>query len=79
VDFRILGPVEVQGADAPIDLRRAKQRALLAALLLRPNEVVSVDALIECLWGPDRPPLPASSSRRTSPSFGARWERRGES
>ncbi|MGZ4400804.1 MAG: BTAD domain-containing putative transcriptional regulator [Gaiellaceae bacterium] len=33
----------------------AKQRALLAILLLHPNEVVSRDRLIEELWGEERP------------------------
>jgi DNA-binding SARP family transcriptional activator len=55
MDFRILGPLEVQGAGGALSLGGAKQRALLAALLLRANEVVSSDRLIEELWG-EHPP-----------------------
>ena len=45
VDFRILGPLEVWDEGAPIPLRGAKQRALLAVLALHANEVVSTDRL----------------------------------
>ena len=38
-----------------------KQRMLLAALLLRPNEVVSNDELIDALWG-EQPPERAAKS-----------------
>ena len=37
----------------------AKQRALLAVLLLRANEVVSIDRLIDELWGDEPPPTAA--------------------
>src|SRR3982074_1606895 len=55
MDFRILGPLEVADGDALVALAGAKQRALLAILLLRVNEVVSADRLIEDLWG-EQPP-----------------------
>ncbi len=55
MDFRILGPLEVLRGDGSLPLGGAKQRALLAALLLHANEVVSSDRLIEELWG-DHPP-----------------------
>jgi DNA-binding SARP family transcriptional activator/tetratricopeptide (TPR) repeat protein len=61
VEFRILGPLEVLGDDGPIEVRAAKQRALLAVLLLHANRVVSTDRLIEALWG-DRPPGTASKA-----------------
>jgi hypothetical protein len=38
-----------------------KERLLLALLLTRPNQVVSVEALIEGLWG-DRPPPTAAKT-----------------
>ena len=34
MQYRILGPLEVQGDDGPLPLGGAKQRALLALLLL---------------------------------------------
>ena len=54
MDFRILGPLEVFDGDRPLALGGAKQRALLALLLLHANEVVSRDRLIEELWGERR-------------------------
>ena len=47
MDFRILGPVEVNSEAGPLPLGRAKQRALLAILLLSANEVVSRGRLSE--------------------------------
>ena len=55
MDFRVLGPIEVSRDGALLDLRGAKQRVLLGALLARPDEVVPVDQLIEALWGDDPP------------------------
>ncbi len=55
LEFRILGPVEVLADGRPLPLGGAKQRALLAILLLHANEVVSSDRLIDELWG-DVPP-----------------------
>ena len=56
MEFGVLGPLQaaVHGATAPA--RRARsRRALLALLLLNPNEVVSRERAIDCLWG-ERPP-----------------------
>ena len=55
MDFRLLGPLEVVENGAAIDVGSAKQRALLAVLLLNANRVVSTDALIESLWGERAP------------------------
>jgi DNA-binding SARP family transcriptional activator/tetratricopeptide (TPR) repeat protein len=55
VEFGILGPlrVAVHGRDVVLP---AKQRVLLAALLLRANRVVPMDTLIETLWDDEPPP-----------------------
>ena len=58
MEFRILGPLEVVDADRPLGLGGERQRALLALLLTRANEVVSTDRLIDELWGM-RPPKQA--------------------
>jgi DNA-binding SARP family transcriptional activator len=50
VEFRILGPLEVVEDGRQIDLGGAKQRALLAILLLHANQVVSTDRLMDALW-----------------------------
>lgn len=61
MQFRILGPLEVSDEDRPLDLGAPKQRALLALLLLNPNEIVSTDRLIADLWG-DSPPATVAKS-----------------
>jgi DNA-binding SARP family transcriptional activator/ABC-type transport system substrate-binding protein/streptogramin lyase len=55
VEFRLLGPLEVLSDGKPLALGGAKQRALLAILLLHANEVVSRDRLIDELWGESAP------------------------
>src|SRR5215217_6384736 len=51
MDFRILGPLDVRDDDRPVALGGARQRALLALLLLHANEAVSSDRLVDELWG----------------------------
>ena len=58
MDLRLLGPLEVRLGDGPIELGPRKQRAVLAMLALRVGRTVSVDALIEGLWG-EQPPASA--------------------
>ena len=55
MEFRILGPLEVISDGQIVELGGAKQRALLAVLLLNANEVVSLDRLIDALWENDPP------------------------
>lgn len=55
VEYRILGSLEAVRPGEQCALGGAKQRALLAILLVNANRVVSTDALIEALW-PDKPP-----------------------
>ena len=55
MEFRILGPLEVLDNGHRLELGGAKQRALLAILLLHANEVVSTDRLIDALWEEDAP------------------------
>jgi DNA-binding NarL/FixJ family response regulator/DNA-binding SARP family transcriptional activator len=56
VEYRLLGPLEVLDQQGPIALGRAKERLVLAVLLLHANEVVSRDRLIDELWGESPPP-----------------------
>ena len=55
MDYLLLGSLEVRDGDGPLPLGGAKQRALLALLLLHANHVVSRDRLVDELWG-DSPP-----------------------
>ncbi len=61
MQYRILGPMEVVAGQAPVDTGSPKQRAVLAMLLIEPNRVVSLDRLIDQLWG-DEPPARATGS-----------------
>ncbi|MEW2418692.1 AfsR/SARP family transcriptional regulator [Streptomyces sp. NPDC046866] len=62
--FRVLGPLEVTApgtGGAALAPRAAKIRVVLAALLVRANETVSVDGLIDELWG-EHPPRTAMTT-----------------
>jgi DNA-binding SARP family transcriptional activator len=61
VEFRLLGPLEVREGDRVLPLGAGQQRALLAILLLRANEAVSRDQLIDELWGEDPPSTAAKA------------------
>ena len=53
--FALLGPLSATRNGTPISLGGQKRRALLAVLLLEPNQVVSRDRLIDALWGEEPP------------------------
>ncbi len=55
LEYRILGRLEVVRDGEDVAPTAAKVRSLLAALLLRANDVVSIDQLVDALWG-ERPP-----------------------
>jgi WD40 repeat protein/DNA-binding SARP family transcriptional activator len=59
VDFRVLGPLEVAGDGTAGSFPGRRERALLAALVLNVDEVVSSDRLVSALWR-DRPPRSAA-------------------
>ena len=61
LDIRILGPLEVRAGERLLPLTAAKQKTILALLALHRGEVVSVDALLEALWG-ERPPVSAQTA-----------------
>ena len=55
VEARLLGPLDVAHGGASIALGPPRQRALLARLLLDANHTVSIDRLVDDLWGEDVP------------------------
>ena len=61
LEFGVLGPLGVQRGENALELGGAKQRALLALLLLNANQVVSTDKLIDDLWGESPPPTALSA------------------
>ncbi|NUR58499.1 MAG: tetratricopeptide repeat protein [Catenulispora sp.] len=63
--YALLGSLKVwDDTGAEISVPAGKQCSVLAALLLRPGQVVGFDALVAVLWG-DRPPASARSGLAT--------------
>lgn len=67
LDFRILGPLEVDRDGAPVELTGQRQRAALVLLLLEANRVVPAERLVNALWG-EQPPRTAATSLRNTVS-----------
>jgi DNA-binding SARP family transcriptional activator len=61
MEFRILGPLDVRDNGRTVTLGGPKQRALLAVLLVNANRPVSVDRLVDALWGEHPPPTAAAT------------------
>jgi DNA-binding SARP family transcriptional activator len=61
LEFRVLGPLEVADEGEALAVGGQRQRALLAILLLRANEVVSTERLVDQLWGEQPPPTATTS------------------
>ncbi|WP_312877720.1 AfsR/SARP family transcriptional regulator [Lentzea indica] len=57
VEYRVLGPLEVLLDGEPVTVPAGRGRVLLATLLLRANEFVSVDELVDRIWEGE-PPAP---------------------
>jgi DNA-binding SARP family transcriptional activator len=51
MDFRILGPLEVISEGRPVSLGGSRQRALLGLFLIHAHETLSIDRLMDELWG----------------------------
>ena len=63
--FRVLGPIEALVDGHALDLGPARQRGVLAVLLIEPNRVVAVDQLVERIWGVAMAPRDPRSVLRT--------------
>ena len=67
MEFRILGPLEVEGAEGKIPARRKEAaRPCSRCCFCTPGEVVSAGRLIELLW--DEPPADASKALQVNVS-----------
>lgn len=58
LEFGVLGPLQMIADGGQVPLGAPKQRAVLAMLVLNRNRPVSVDLLIDAVWG--RVPVPAA-------------------
>ncbi|MGH3072634.1 MAG: BTAD domain-containing putative transcriptional regulator [Gaiellaceae bacterium] len=72
MEFRMLGPLEVEDAGRVLPLRGPRQRALLATLLISANEVVADERLFDELWG-DEPPASGRTALRVRVSQLRKW------
>lgn len=58
MQLELLGTIRARSAGALVDLGHARQRAVLAVLLLEPNEPHTADRLVERVWCPASPRRP---------------------
>ncbi len=65
MEFRILGSLEISGDRGPLELGAPRQQIVLATLLLSANRVVSIDRLIDAIYG-NRGPETARSQAQIS-------------
>ncbi|WP_454860189.1 AfsR/SARP family transcriptional regulator [Promicromonospora soli] len=66
--FQVLGPVSARTERGQFSLGSARQRAVLAALLIEPGAHVSLDQLVDRVWGA----TPPRSARQTLHSYVSR-------
>ncbi len=55
MEFKILGPVEISVGSQRLELGGARQQIVLAVLLLSANRPVTIDRLVEAIYGEDPP------------------------
>jgi DNA-binding SARP family transcriptional activator/class 3 adenylate cyclase len=56
LELGLLGPIEAHADGVAVALGGPRQRAVLAVLALHPNQVVSVDRLVDDIWTENPPP-----------------------
>ncbi|MBA3261075.1 MAG: winged helix-turn-helix domain-containing protein [Thermoleophilaceae bacterium] len=61
LEFRLLGPVEALVGGSVLSLGGARQRGVLAILLLHAGEVVPSERLVDLIWGESPPPTAATA------------------
>lgn len=77
VEFRILGPLEITGGNERVEFHGARQQIIVATLLLNANRPVTIDRLLEAVYGEDLPrtarsqvQISISSLRKLFASYG---------
>ncbi|MGI9624345.1 MAG: protein kinase domain-containing protein, partial [Acidimicrobiales bacterium] len=65
MEIRVLGPIEVHANDSAVSVGGPRQRRIVAALAMQPNEVVSVDRLADITWAGEELPQHSERNVRT--------------
>jgi DNA-binding SARP family transcriptional activator len=63
VKFKILGPIEIVTGSERLELGGTRQQIVLATLLLNANRVVTLDRLLEAIYGEGLPPTARSQAQ----------------
>jgi DNA-binding SARP family transcriptional activator len=63
VKFNILGPLEIVVGSERLELGGTRQQIVIATLLLNANRVVTMDRLLEAIYGEDLPPTSRSQAQ----------------
>jgi DNA-binding SARP family transcriptional activator/tetratricopeptide (TPR) repeat protein/DNA-binding XRE family transcriptional regulator len=71
LQIKLLGPLTVHRADAPVDVGPPRQRCVLGLLGLQPNRVVRQEEIIDVLWGAH----PQATSRNMVHAYVSRLRR----
>ena len=61
MEIRILGPIEAYADGEALPLGGLRERGLLALFALSPGQTISIDRLIDELWGEDLPANPSNA------------------
>ncbi|MGH1489237.1 MAG: BTAD domain-containing putative transcriptional regulator [Acidimicrobiales bacterium] len=63
IDLRLLGPLSATVDGEPVSIGGPRQMAVLARLMLTPDQVVSMNQLVESVWDGDEPNQPQVAIR----------------
>src|SRR5215475_5811269 len=65
VEFRLLGAIEVRDGGTAVEVGHARQRCVLAVLLMEANRMVALDTLVNRVWGEHRAPARPAGTVQT--------------
>jgi DNA-binding SARP family transcriptional activator/tetratricopeptide (TPR) repeat protein len=65
LEIRLFGGVDVNVGTTTIDIGHARQRCVLAVLLVEANRAVSVDQMVDRVWGDNRLPADPANAVQT--------------
>jgi DNA-binding SARP family transcriptional activator len=63
VEFGILGPLAIVAGPGRVEVANGRQQVVMATLLLSPGRVVTIDRLVEAVYGADLPATPRTQAQ----------------